>query len=239
MKKFPNFKSTLVIGTLSVGLLSGLWTSSAALAAETSGYTNYVTDSMEIPVRRGAGYKFKIQQMLKSGTAVKILKVDDEGWVNIEYTKGGETRTGWMPSSVLQNQPVAETRLQEQISKTNKVEEQYLAMKQELDTLTERHKTASEELSSIKQDNFEKNKELTHLKSVSRNAIALDEENQKIKLRLAELENQNAIMREQIDESDDVIKRQWFMTGAGVLVLGLLLGRFFRMPSKKRRWGDF
>lgn len=237
MKKSHNFKAILAGSILVTSLMTSALMSSA-VQAQPQGYTNYVTDSVDVPVRRGAGYKFKIQQMLKSGTPVKILKVDDEGWANIEYTKGGQTRNGWMPSSVLQNQPVAATRLQEQVAKTNKVEEQYLAMKQELDTIKARHQEASEELAIFKQEKYELTQQLNHLKSVSSNAIALDEENQQIKVRLNELENQNAIMREQIDQSEDVIKRQWFLTGAGVLLFGLLLGRFFRVPTKKRRWGE-
>lgn len=237
MTKSINFKTTGFKLLVSSALISGFFLSSPSHAAP-SGYTNYVTDALEVPVRRGAGYKFKIQQMLKSGTPVKILKVDEEGWANVEYTKGGQVRNGWMPTSVLQNQPIAAERLQEQMTKTNKVEEQYLAIKQELDTINERYKVASEELATFKQDKYELTQQLNHLKNVSSNAVALDEENQSMKMRLSELENQNAIMREQIDQSDDVIKRQWFLTGAGVLLFGLLIGRFFRVPAKKRRWGE-
>lgn len=237
MKKFPTCKP-IATGLFSACLAGGLLFISSSALAETNGYTNYVTDSLSAPVRRGAGVKYKIQNMLKSGTPVKILKVDQDGWANIEYSRGSKTRTGWISSQVLQNQPVAAQRLQAQIDKTNKTEEKYLAMKQELDTISERFKTADAELSKIKQEKYELSQELNHLKSVSSNAVALDEENQQIKMRLSELENQNAIMREQIDQSDDVIKRQWFLTGAGVLLFGLLIGRFFRVPAKKRRWGE-
>lgn len=237
MKKFHSYKSTLLTGVIGSLLVSGFLITPNSQAAET-GYTNYVTDTIDIPVRRGAGYKYKIQQMLKSGTAIKILKVNSEGWANVEYTRGGKARTGWMPSSVLQNQPVAAERLKEQVAKTNQLEEQYLEIKQELDTIKQRYQEASTELSTTKQDRYELSQELNHLKEVSNNAVELDKQNQKMSARLSELENQNAIMREQIDQSEDVIKRQWFLTGAGVLLLGLLVGRFFRVPGKKRRWGE-
>lgn len=237
MKKFLNSKTFFATAIVAPIVLSSLTLSAPAQAVE-EGYTNYVTDTIDIPVRRGAGYKYKIQNMLKSGTPVKILKVDEEGWVNLEYTRGGKTRTGWMPSSVLQNQPVAAERLQEQIAKTNQAEAQFLEIKQELDTIKTRFDTASKELANFKQENFELTQQLKHLKSVSTNAVELDEQNQTMSARLTELENQNAIMREQIDQSEDVIKRQWFLTGAGVLLLGLLVGRFFRTPSRKRRWGE-
>ncbi|MBO1926253.1 TIGR04211 family SH3 domain-containing protein [Thiomicrorhabdus sp. 6S2-11] len=243
MTKFLNFKFSMIFKPIAIAASLSLATlfaghASTAAAATTVGYTNYVTDSIDVPVRRGAGYKFKISQMLKSGTPVKILEVDKEGWVQIEYSRGSKTSRGWMPSSMLQNQPVAKERLKEQMEKTNQVEEKYNALKLELNTLKERFDTASTELSAIKQDKFETTQELDRLKAISSNAVALDEENKAMKLRLNETESQNAIMREQIDQAEDTVKRQWFLTGGGVLLLGLLLGRFFRMPTKKKRWGE-
>jgi SH3 domain protein len=211
--------------------------SGSAMAAE-KGYTNYISDSIEVPIRRGAGYKFKISRMLKSGDAVKILEVASDGWAKVQYKKKGKNYTGWIPSILLQNQPVAKDRLATQINKTSEVEEKYNALEKELNTLKERFTQADTELSNIKQEKFEQSKELEHLKSISSDALKLDEQNKQMKMRLNQLENQNAIMKEQIDQSDDSIKRQWFLTGGGVLLLGLLLGRFFRPPTKRKKWGE-
>ncbi|NPA72222.1 MAG: TIGR04211 family SH3 domain-containing protein [Gammaproteobacteria bacterium] len=228
------FKTALTAVTLGVLLLVG---QSSAMAA-TKGYTNYVTDSVDIPVRRGAGYKYKISHMLKSGTPVKIIEVDSKGWASIQFKKGNRTITGWMPSSVLQNQPIAKVRLEKQVAKTSSVEEKFNALQQELDTLKVRFESSDTELSSIKQEKFEQANELSRLKALSSNAVQLDEQNQQMKKRLNELENQNAIMKEQIDQSDDSVRRQWFLTGGGVLLLGLLMGRFFRPPAKRKNWGE-
>ncbi|BBP45336.1 hypothetical protein THMIRHAS_07090 [Thiosulfatimonas sediminis] len=242
MTKSQNFKLSRSLQpfaiTLGLATLSLVAAPISSATAATAGYTNYVTDSIEVPVRRGPGYKFKISQMLKSGTPIKILEVDKEGWVQVEYTRGSKTSLGWMPSSMLQNEPIAKERLVTQIEKTNQVEEKFNALQLELKTLKERFDTASTELSSIKQEKFEVTQEFERLKSVSSNAVTLDEENKAMKMRLNEVESENAIMREQIDQSEDSIKRQWFLTGGTVLLVGLLLGRFFRAPTKKKRWGE-
>lgn len=241
MKRFSKFNyKPLYQGSLTFALVVSLGLSapvSPSLAAE-KGYTNYVTDALEVPLRRGAGYKYKISRMVKSGEPVKILEVAKSGWANVEYKKGNKTYIGWMPSSMLQSEPVAKDRLAEQIAKTSEVDEKYNALQQELNTLKSRFEDTDTELSSIKQEKFELTKELERLKSISSNAVQLDEQNQEMKMRLTQLENQNAIMKEQIDQSDDSIKRQWFLTGGGVLLLGLLLGRFFRPPSKRKKWGE-
>ena len=210
---------------------------SQSLAAE-KGYTNYVSDSLEVPLRRGAGYKFKINRMLKSGEAVKILEVEKTGWAKVQYTKSGKNYIGWLPSIVLQNQPVAKARLAAQIKKTSQVEEEYNTLLKELETLKTRFSEVDSELANIKQEKFEVSKEYENLKSISTNAVQLNKQNHEMKMRLSQLENQNAIMKEQIDQSDDSIKRQWFLTGGGVLLLGLILGRFFRPPSKRKKWGE-
>ncbi|MEA1990506.1 MAG: TIGR04211 family SH3 domain-containing protein [Pseudomonadota bacterium] len=241
MTKFSSFNVNSVKHTsLSMLLIATLGVSAPVTTthAATKGYTNYISDSLEVPMRRGAGYKYKISRMLKSGEAVKILEVDKDGWAQVQYKKKGKTYIGWLPSIVLQNQPVAKDRLATQIKKTTDIEEKFNALQQELSTLKTRYEETDSQLSKTKQEKFELGKELERLKVVSSNAVELDEQNQEMKMRLTQLENQNAIMKEQIDQSDDSVKRQWFLTGGGVLLLGLILGRFFRPPGKRKKWGE-
>ncbi len=237
MKKFStsNLLPTLAASCL---LVASMGASYNIQAAVTPGYTNYVIDTFKVPMRRGAGTHFKISRMMPAGAPVKILEVNGEGWARVEYKHKGKTHTGWMHTSTLQNIPVARVRLEKQIKKTNALEEKLNALQHELNTLKERHEETNQELSQVKQEKFELTQSLNHLKSISSNAVELDAQNQEMKQRLATLEDQNAIMREQIDQSEDAIKRQWFLTGGGVLLLGLLLGRFFRIPAKRKKWGE-
>ncbi|WP_029407023.1 TIGR04211 family SH3 domain-containing protein [Thiomicrorhabdus sp. Milos-T2] len=236
MTKFSNFK----LGTLSILLATTVAISAPVNIAQAAqkGYTNYISDSIKVPVRRGAGYKYKISRMLKSGYPVKILEVNKKGWAKVQYQHSGKTHTGWLPTILLQNQPVAIDRLATQIKKTTEVEEKYNTLEQELTTLRTRFEETDAILSKTKQEKFELGKELERLKDISSNAVELDQQNQQMKMRLTQLENQNAIMKEQIDQSDDSVKRQWFLTGGGVLLLGLILGRFFRPPGKRKKWGE-
>ncbi len=243
MKKSNSFNSmmrSLSKGIIITSLLGfstlGMLSSSNALAA--TGYTHYVTDSIDIGVRTGGSYKNKILRMLPTGTPVSILEVNKDGWAQIEYKKGNNTYTGWMPSSVLLNQPIAKVRLEQQIAKTSAVEQKLNGLQQELTTLQDRFSVTDSTLSKVKQDKFELSQELMRLKTISSNAILLDEQNQEMKQRLNQLESQNALMKEQIDQSDDSIQRQWFLTGGGVLLLGLMIGRFFSTPKKRKNWGQ-
>lgn len=233
MKKFNNFKRVALVPALllAVGLAQPVAVSAAD--ASTSG-TRYITDTIEVPLRSGGSLKHRIKRMVPSGTAVKILEVDPTGWAKITY-KGTE---GWLPANLLENQPVAKERLAQQVLKTTSVEAKYNDLKLELSTLQTRFDDTSAELKNVKQEKFETSQELNRLKEISTSAIELDEQNQEMKSRLTHLVNENAIMREQIDQAEDVVKRQWFLTGGGVLLFGLLLGRFFRVPKKRRKWGE-
>lgn len=231
MKRLNSFKTLAWIPA--TALVLALSQPVAAADPAASG-VRYITDTFEVPMRTGASHKHRIKRMVPSGKSVKLLEVDNSGWAKITY-KGS---IGWMPANMLENQPVARDRLASQIEKTSSVEAKLNELKLELSTLQTRFDETSSELANVKQEKFETTQELSRLKEVSANAVQLDEQNQKMQARLSNLEDENAIMREQIDQAEDVVKRQWFLTGGGVLLLGLLLGRFFRIPAKRKKWGE-
>ena len=234
MKKLNRFKQPLLIALLATILAAPI--SSVVNAAPQAGYTHYVTDELEVPFRRGPGYNYKIIRMLKSGSSVKILEVNEKKWARVSYRYKGEDIEGWMPSSLLQNQPIAKVKLANQIKKTARVKKKLNQVVSEKDTLNKRFIEASTELKSVKAENFKLQKELEEIKRISRKSIQLNEENEVIKQEIEKLKSENAIMREQIDQSEEANNRQWFLNGAGVLLVGLILGRLFRMPGKRKKW---
>jgi SH3 domain protein len=209
-----------------------------ATTAQSGGSIRYVTDSLEVPLRRGPGYKYKISRMLKSGEPVKVLEVSDSGWVRVQYKTKNKTYEGWMPTILLQNQPISKVRLAEQIEKNNRLESENNQLKRELQALRARFDETESTLKQVQQEKFKLDKAYQELKEKSANAMALDEENKSLKERLKQAESQLVIYKQQLDEAEDTVKRQWFLTGAGVLLLGLLLGRFFRPPQRRQKWNS-
>lgn len=233
MKKSVNYKPyVLAFLASSLGVITP-----QCQAEESSGFKHYVTDSIEIPFRSGPSYKYKISRMIRSGTPVTILEVNDEQWARLEYTDGrGRTFEGWMPSSLLQNQPVAKVQLEQEMQKTAKLEQTKIQLTEEIDTLKNRLETTQASLNNINKETFEIKQEYKRLKEISGNAVTIGEENQSLKQQVLDLSNQNALYKEQIQQAEDVVERQWFLTGGGVLLLGILLGLFFRTPKRKKSW---
>ncbi len=204
-------------------------------AESEAGYTNYVTDSIEIPFRSQPGYKYKILRMLRSGSKVTVVDVNEDGWAKLLYNHRGEDIEGWMPSILLQAQPIAREKVADLEKKVAYVEKQLNQIKLEKQTLQSRFDETDEALKSAKKINYELEKQLEEIKKLSGNAIQLNEDNRQMAQQIQKLENENTILSEQIDQSEDVVKRQWFLTGGGVLLLGLIIGRLFRMPGR-RKW---
>ena len=233
MPKFKRFNALLI----ALALMSIAPISQAAPQVQ-AGFKHYITDQLEVPIRRGPGFNYKIINLLKSGTPVVVLEVNKEGWAHVEYTWKGQKRDGWMPARLLSPELVAREKLKQQAAKNAELNTRLQQLEQQLNNIRQSYEETKNLLSETQKKLFTLKKEYEHLRQVAGNAVALDEENQQLKRQLAELEERNAILNEQITHSEDAIKRQWFLTGAGVLLLGLLLGRFFRLPRRRSRWNE-
>ncbi len=233
MQKFNLFKACLLASALICAAPAGL-----AAPKVQPGFKHYITDNLQVPIRRGPGFNYKIKNLLKSGTAVTVLEVNKEGWARVEYTWKGQKRDGWMPARLLSSEPVARDRLKQMQAQNAQLNTRLQQLEQQLNNARQQYEETKKLLTDTQKKLFTLKKEHNHLRQVSGNAMALDEANRQLKRRVAELEEQNAMLNEQINHSEDAIKRQWFLTGAGVLLLGLLLGRFFRMPRRRSSWGD-
>lgn len=232
MPKFNNFKRTITFSAL-LALTPSLSVTSAF--AQTQGFTHYISDQIEVPMRRGAGSEFRIERMIPTGTPIKILETSD-GWSRVELRLNNRIWTGWIHQIAIQNEPPARLVVEEQTERLKKVESRLKTLQAEHTNLQTAFDQRSAELEQIKQEKFEVDKQLEYIQQVSGNSLELEEQNQAMRQKVAELETQNVILREQIAQSEDTIKRQWFLTGAGVLLLGLLIGRFFKIPSRRSSW---
>ncbi len=207
-------------------------------AAPTDGFKHYITDQLTVPARSGPGYNYKIRKLLKSGTPVTVLEINEKGWAHIQYPHKGKTLEGWVPSSLLSTQPAARAQLAEAQKTIKALNEKGQQQNTQLTTLRAENDDLKKRLAQAQKQLFTLKKDYDHLVKTAGNAVQLDKENQKLKKDVARLEQENALLNDQIAHSEDAVKRQWFLTGGGVLLLGLLLGRFFRLPQRRRSSWD-
>jgi len=98
-----------------------------------------------------------------------------------------------------------------------------------------------QERDNLQKGSDEKDAELTNIRRVSANAVALDSQNRELQTSVQTLNHQLQAQISEIQELKDRRNRDWFLAGAAVLLGGILLGLLLPKLRTKRRssWSDF
>ncbi|RMG27935.1 MAG: TIGR04211 family SH3 domain-containing protein [Gammaproteobacteria bacterium] len=199
--------------------------------------TVWVSDRLELPMRAGKGIQYRILRMLKSGTRLELIE-KDAGWAHVR-TPGGQD--GWVLARFLMHQPAARERLA-------KMEKQLAALQmsqgerlQKFRELTEARDRLQARVEELEKENARLKKELADIRRTASSTLAIANENRELKKRLKQLERKQQALAQENEALQDRSDRDWFMIGAGVLVLGILLGLILpRLRIRKRSsWDTF
>ncbi|MGE0081958.1 MAG: TIGR04211 family SH3 domain-containing protein [Thiohalomonadaceae bacterium] len=195
----------------------------------------YIDDKLTVTLRTGQGNQFKILRVLESGERVEILERDGD-YVRVRGPKGME---GWMRAQYLTDQPIARDRLVVAEQKIAALQEEREKLRAQLKTVQDERSEARKTGAQLEKDYTELQKELAKLREVAAAPIKLHEENQAMRARLDSLENENAQLRTTNEKLRDDAYRDWFLTGAGVLAGGILLGLVLpKMRRRRSSWGS-
>ena len=189
--------------------------------------TRYVKPTAEVVVRRGQGNEFKIIGMVKDGDRVDFLE-ESGSYARIRF----DDKEGWMLKRYLS----AEKPLGEVVS----------ALKQERDRLeqnnievSEQAQQTSSELSRIKGDLdvvlAERDKILSDyaiLKDDTANVVQIKNDLERVTTENGQLQETLGSVKEENRKLKKEAAIHWFLAGAGVFLIGILIGR---LPSPSRR----
>lgn len=189
----------------------------------------FVTDSMKITLRIGPGNDRKILAMVKSDEAVNVLETRKE-WSFVRTADGKE---GWVISRFLTaNQPnsiLLEDLRQEHsqlLAEAATLRNENTALSSEKQQLIAKIETDKEQLASLTQS-------YETLKNESADFIQLKKDYEGTKAAL-EQQTQRA---EALDAEAKKLRWnqnvRWFLSGAGVLLLGFIIG--FSTKRQRRR----
>lgn len=201
--------------------------------------TLYVSDRLEITMRKGKSTGHNIVRMLRSGTPVVILDKDKKsGYTHIRTKSGKE---GWVLSRFLMNGRAA----REQLASTNKKLAQLELENRKLETamlaLNKEKTILAKERSSLDGEHRKVSQELSEIKRTASSALAIDSENKTIKSKLVSLERELQTTRQENESLKDRTARDWFMVGAAVVLLGIIVGLIIPRIRwrKKSSWDQF
>jgi SH3 domain protein len=212
-------------------LLLTLWIPGTGNTADTL----YVSDTtLEANLRSGTSQDNRIIGMLRPGTKVTLTSEQD-GWAKVTLEDG---RTGWILRRYLSERPpwreTAE-RLQkenEQLrTKLNTVRTDYQQMMQKSTELQKKMDSQQSELLSAQSDYEELKKSSTNYLNLKMAYENLQNEARQTKTKLDELEKAYGKLK-----TSRALR--WFLSGAGVLILGWIIGSSMARV-KRRRSSDY
>jgi len=196
-------------------LLLGLVTTATA-------ETRYVSDRLDIQMRTGKGTQFRIMRMLSSGTAVEILETDREnGYTRVRAPGGVE---GWVLTRVLMKGRAAREKLADAEKRLARLELENRKLNSSFDTLKEEKGGTDQALKKFDKENRKISQELDNIRRTASSSLAIDAENRELKSRIVAYERQVQSLQQENSGLKDRTARDWFMVGAGVIILGMVIG---------------
>jgi len=209
------------------------------LAGNAVAETRYVSDTLEITMRSGKGTNFGITRMLRSGTPLEVLEVDKKSGYTKVRTKTG--KEGWVLSRFLMNGRAARERLATAEKDLAELELENRKLTTAMATMTEEKSGLEKSLQELEGQSRGVNQELSEIKRTASSALAIDSENKELKGRMVSLERQLQTVQQENEALKDRTARDWFMVGAAVVLLGIIVGLIIPKIRfrKKSSWDTF
>jgi SH3 domain protein len=217
---------------LSLGLLLALLAVAHSAAAE----SRYVVDKLIITMRSGQSTQHQILRTWPSGTKLELLETGE----SYSRVRGPDGSEGWVLNQYISAKPTAELLLADAKQKLAKAESENSRLKKELAELQAKESSVSKERTQLSRESKKQAEELTHLRRVAAKPLKLENENQRLKKELLDLENQHELLRQENQMLSDSSDREWFLNGAGVIIVGIILGLIIPRlrVRKKSNWGS-
>lgn len=211
--------------------------SSELQAQATGNNIRYIRDELYVPLRSGQGMEYRIiHKGLRSGTKLKLLELSEDGVYARVTTNSG--KEGWIQVQYLSEEPAGrelylkakktitqlEASNRELTDNVAKLQDENQALNQQVTQLSDNHEAVSQELSDIK--------------SISANAIQLNNDNSKLLEENQVLKNQVDVLTTDKKRLQDKLSNSNFLDGAYAVLIGviitLLVPRLW--PKKKDTW---
>jgi SH3 domain protein len=201
--------------------------------------TRYVTDQYDFNLRAGESTRYKILRQLPSGAPLDILSINEEsGYARVRTEDG---LTGYMLLTYLQDEPAARSELKEMQARLAELQQEPDKLAARLSALQSEHGALQEDHAILERDKQDLETELAEIRNASANAIQIDNERRQLQEQVANLMLQVDQLEHRNLELSNQTKQQWFLIGAAVLGLGVLLGLLLpslRLRRRRSPWGS-
>ena len=193
----------------------------------------WVSDRFEITLRSGPSTNNAIQLMLSSGTEVEVLENDpDTGYTRVQTGGGTE---GWVLTRYLMNEPAAREQLATLTNQLTSETSRGSSLNSQLSAIRGEHETATRRIQTLENEKSSLEAELAEIKRTAADVIAINRQNKDLREELAAEEIRVATLEQENRQLTSQTTRYWFMSGALVLVVGMILGLWLPRIRWQRR----
>lgn len=193
----------------------------------------WVSDEFEITLRTGPSTGNAIQLMLSSGTRLMVLERNAENGYTRVRTGGGTE--GWVLSRYLMSEPSAREQLEQLSSQLVSATEEGSSLNEQLDGIRAEYATAKQRIETLSRDKARLESELAAIRRTAADVLAIDRQNTELREQLAATGIRMGSLEQENRELSGESTRFWFLTGAAVLVVGMLLGIWLPRVRWQRR----
>lgn len=208
---------------------------STAFSTNVFAEIRYIDDTLRIPLRSGASTDHRIISFLTSGTKVdqQYLDENDQDWAFVTI---GDGKEGWVQVRYLKNTPAAKQLLELSQQELNKYQKLNREQGETIKTLNIEIKELKKQLDELNKHSAKSDKELEHIKDISKNAIRLDHSNTQLLEENEQLKIVHEEYEQRIIKLESNQQNQGMIYGALAVLLGIILG--WILPKMKSRRND-
>ena len=184
--------------------------------------TRYVSDELGITLRTGKSTQHQILRMVTSGTPLTVLESDQEtGYSRVRTPDGVE---GWVLTRYLMDQPSARSQLASANKKMASLEDENKDLKSKFNDVSGDKNSLDKDKRELLAKNSKLEADLDHIRKTAANAIAIESEKERLTLEKNRLETQLQTVQQENHSLKDRRDREWFVRGAAVVIVGILIG---------------
>ena len=211
-----------------MALVCALFATSAAFAAPA-----WVSDEFEITLRSGPSTSNAIQLMLDSGLRLEVLERDAESGYSRVRTPGGTE--GWVLSRYLMSEPSAREQLEKLTSQLTNATSRGSSLDTQMKAVKAEYDSASSQNAKLEREKAALEKELSEIKRTAANVLSINDQNKSLMDQLTAAQIRADTLEQENRQLSGQTTRYWFMAGALVLLVGVLLGIWLPRVRWQRR----
>lgn len=203
------------------------------LASVAAAQSAWVSDEFEITLRSGPSTSNAIQLMVDSGTRLEVLEADAESGYTRVRTQGGTE--GWVLSRYLMSEPSAREQLESLTSQLTNANSRGSSLNSQLSAIRGEYDSANQRIAELEREKSAVEDELAEIKRTAANALSISDQNKSLMEQLTAAQIRADTLEQENRELSSQTTRYWFMAGALVLLIGILLGIWLPRIQWQRR----